>query len=471
MKKIFLYVLLFGTWIANAQITKEEQTNLIVHIVDSINKVNAAKINTNITDTTSEIKSIGFNLDSLQQAINNHQLKFGDIDGKLTQLQAEVSKMSKLKISGYMQVQYDMYNYQDNIKPYSSTTNVPLTTNPVEVTNSFFIRRARVKFTYKPTEGVVFVLQPNFSFSAVTLKDAYVQLNDPWLNTFELWVGQFNRPDYEVEFSSRSRILLERSRMSGILYPSERDLGAKLVADFSTHYKIPLNIELAAFNGNFGQGTASNQNSDVDSGKDVMLRAVYSLAFPSSGLGIDFGASGYYGKNTVFVAGTFSDENNVNFEAAIGDKLDKQWIGTEAQIYYDVLGGLALKAEYNFGTISGEAYTPLVLNNNPGFNFSGVRDFIGFYTVLEKNVGSKNQLAIRYDSWDPNRKLSGNDVTVSPDLEVHTWSFAWNYFFTENIKIALGYSMPINETSTTVGGIYLSDVKDNILTLRFQASF
>ncbi|WP_264565704.1 OprO/OprP family phosphate-selective porin [Flavobacterium sp. N3904] len=448
MKKIIVAIMMLGYGFVNAQ----EVSN------DSIKPIS---------------------IDSLQQAINMHQLKFDALNEQLSPLQEQVDKISKLRISGYMQVQYEMYNYQDvptangplQLKPGSSETNVPLTTNIVDVSNSFVIRRARIKFTYQPLEGVIFVLQPNFSFSAVTLKDAYVQLNDPWINTFQLWVGQFNRPDYEVEFSSRDRIILERSRMSGILYPQERDLGAKIAANFATQYEIPLNVELAVFNGNFGEGQITNQVADVDSQKDVMLRAYYSLNFKDMGLGVDFGASGYYGKNLVFVAGNFSDVNNKPFAAKVGDQLDKQWTGFELQAYYDVLGGFALKSECNFGTISGEANATNVLNNNPGFNFSGVRDFVGYYVTLEKNFGTKYQAAVRFDSWDPNRRLSGNNVTVAPDLKVNTWSFALDYFFTLNTKIALGYSLPINETSSTVGGIYNGDIKNNITTLRFQASF
>jgi hypothetical protein len=424
------------------------------------------------------IKSIS--IDSLQQAVNLHQLKFDALNEQLSPMQEQVDKMAKLRISGYMQVQYEMYDFQDmptkdglfQLKPGSSETNVPLSTNTVAVANSFAIRRARIKFTYQPIEGVSFVLQPNFSFSAVTLKDAYVQLNDPWINVFQLWVGQFNRPDYEVAFSSSNRIILERSKMSGILYPQERDLGAKLVANLATQYEIPLNFELAFFNGNFGEGAITNQEKDIDSQKDVMVRANYSLNFKNIGLGVDFGASQFYGKNTVFVAGNFSDKDNNTFAAKIGDQLDKHWSGVELQAFYDVLGGIALKSEYNFGTISGQSNTVSPLNNNPGFNFSGVRDFAGYYVTLEKNFGTKYQAAARYDSWDPNTRLSGNDVTVAPDLKIHTWSFALDYFFNTTTKIALGYSMPINETSTGIaGGLYEKDIKNNTTTLRFQVNF
>ena len=156
--------------------------------------------------------------------------------------------------------------------------------------------------------------------------------------------------------------------------------------------------------------------------------------------------------------------------AKIGDKLRKQWFGGELQLYYDILGGIALKSEFNTGIISGTAGSAIV-NNNPSFNFSGERDFIGYYVTLEKNFGTKFQGGIRYDSFDPNSKLSGNEVTVANDLKVHTWGFAFHYFFTTNTKIGLGYTMPINETSSTVGGIYNDDVRNNTATLRFQVNF
>lgn len=450
MKKVIVALLVFGFGISNAQEVKN----------DSITTIS---------------------IDSLQKAINLHDLKFDALTEQLSPLQEKVDNLSKLKISGYMQVQFDKYDYQDvpvgtawyQLKPNSSETNAPFTasnTNAVDVNNSFVIRRARVKFTYQPVEGVIFVLQPNFSFSAVTLKDAYVQLNDPWINTLQLWVGQFNRPDYEVEFSSRDRILMERSRMSGILYPQERDLGAKISANFITQYDIPLKIDLAAFNGNFGEGPIATQVLDVDSEKDIVLRATYSLKFPSAGLGIDFGGNGYFGKNTVFVAGTYSDVDNKPFTAAVGDKLKKQWYGAEVQVFYDILGGFALKSEFNKGVISGTSGSA-ILNNNPSFNFSGERDFVGYYVTLEKNFGAKFQGGIRYDSWDPNSKLSGNEVTVAQDLKVHTWGFALHYFFTTNTKIGLGYTMPINETSSIVGGVYNNDVTNNVATLRFQTNF
>ncbi|PWA05623.1 porin family protein [Flavobacterium psychrotolerans] len=405
-------------------------------------------------------------IDSLKESVDEHSMKFAGLDERLSGMESDLAKLTKIKFSGYLQAQYEMYNYQDNIGPGPSTTAVP-------IKNSFYIRRARIKLSYEPTTGAVFVIQPDYAFDKVTLRDAYVQLNDRWLQTFKLFMGQFNRTSYEVEFSSRSRELLERSRMSGILYPQERDLGAKIEADLQTKYEIPFKFQLAVFNGNYGVGSLTNDLRDVDNKKDVMLRGVYSFAFPSKGLGIDIGAHAYLGNTTVLQAGTFSDANNKDFTAKIGDSFQKRWFGGEMRVYYDFLGGMSLKGEYISGAISGEKGTTIlpVANSNPSFNFNGIRDFTGFYATWVKNIGKSNQIAVRYDSWDPNRHLSGNEVTIKEDLKYDSWAFSWQYFYDDNVKIVAGYSLPINESSTKVGGNFTKDVLDNTFTIRIQAGF
>jgi hypothetical protein len=420
----------------------------------------------NAQETVNDTIKKEISIDSLKESVNEHSQKFNDLDERLATMESDLFKLNKIKFSGYIQAQYEMYNFQDDIGPGPSTTAIP-------IKNTFLIRRARVKLTYEPISGAAFVIQPDYAFDKVTLRDAYVQLNDHWLNTFKLFAGQFNRTSYEVEFSSRSRELLERSRMSGILYPQERDLGAKIEADFQTKYEIPFKFQLAVFNGNYGEGSLTNNLRDVDNKKDVMIRGVYSFNFPSKGLGIDLGAHTYLGNTAVLQAGTFSDKNNNTFTASLGDSFPKKWFGAELRIFYDFLGGMSLKGEYISGTISGEKSTTAlpVANSNPSFNFNGIRDFTGYYATIVKNIGKKNQIAVRFDSWDPNRKLSGNAVTIKEDLKYDSWAFSWIYFYDEEIKIVAGYSLPINESSQTVGGDFVKDKLDNTFTIRIQAGF
>ena len=428
---------------------------------------------TNAQEVVNDTIKKEVSIDSLKQSLDEHTMKFGDIDERLATIESDLAKLTKIKLSGYIQAQYDMYDFQDDKGPVGTTL--------APVTNSFYIRRARMKFSYETLEGIKFVLQPDFAVDKVSLKDAYVVLNDRWfMQTYSLTVGQFNRINYDVEFTSNTREFLERSRMTNVLYPNERDLGAKLEANFMTKYQFPLKLQLAIFNGNFGTGAIANQVRDVDSNKDVMARATYSFQFPSKGLGIDIGAHGYFGStkvlpppvtNPVTPPTVFSDQDNNNFTPIAGTTLKKDWFGAEVQIYYDFLGGTSLKGEYISGTTSGST-NPLVTYS--AFAANKVRKFDGFYLSFTKNIGKYLQAAIRYDSFDPNSKLSGSDVTRVDDLKYNTWTFAWQYFYDENVKIVLGYTMPLNEKSDLVAGDYASinkDKKDNIFSIRLQARF
>lgn len=413
-------------------------------------------------------------IDSLKQSVNEHTMKFADTDERLAYLESELAKSIRIKISGYIQTQYDMYDFQDDKGPVSGSSAA------APVTNSFYIRRARIKFAYETLDGVKFVIQPDFGIDKVSVKDAYAVLNDRWIQTFALTVGQFNRINYDVEFTSNTREFLERARMTNVLYPNERDLGAKLEANFVTKYNIPLKLQLGIFNGNFGEGAIGNQVRDIDSNKDVMARATYSFQFPTKGLGIDIGAHGYFGStkvlpqvvtNPVTPPAVFSDVNNNPFTPTVGTTLKKDWFGAEAQIYYDFLGGTSLKGEYISGTISGSTNP---LETYSAFAANKVRKFDGFYISMTKNVGKYLQAAVRYDSFDPNSKLSGSDVTRADDLKYNTWTFAWQYFYDENVKVVFGYTLPVNEQSNKVGGDYATankDRRDNIFTIRLQARF
>ena len=466
MKKIIIVLMVSVLGVANAQeTTKDLVTREVIRVLDSINNSKIAEEGT--ANTVSN--------DSLKETVDMHSMKFSGLDEQLSTMQSTLDKVAKIKISGYIQAQYETYDvWNSGLHGVNPVTGAPPSTN------TFSLRRARVKFTYEALDGVKFVLCPNFEIDRVRLTDVYVQLNDRWLHTFSLWVGLFNRPTYEVEFSSASREFAERSLMTRTLYPQERDQGAKLEANLETKYNIPLKIQVAVLNGNFGTGAAANQVKDVDNTKDVMARAVYSLKLPNKGLGIDFGGLGYFGNNKIVTQtatpAKFTDENGTIFTPKVGDNLKKQWFGAEMQVYYDFLGGMSLKTEYINGTMTGfkagdfpsQVNTLFTLNNK-------VRKIEGYYISLIKNVGKNHELSARYDVFDPNTKKSGNQVATIDDLKFHNWTFAYQYFFDENIKIMLSYTMPINEKSANPGitnpDFANVDHIDNTLTLRFQARF
>lgn len=375
--------------------------------------------------------------DSMQENIENLNGRLNALDERVALNETDLGKLTKIKVSGYIQAQYEYYQ-GGLVKP-----NDPVST--------FFVRRARIKFTYEAADGIRFVLQPDFSTGNLTLKDAYAVAYLPKLRTLTLWAGQFNRPNYEVEYSSSQREVLERSRMIRTIYPGEREVGAKLEFKPAT---IPLKLQLALLNGNF----IGTQQIDVDSKKDLMARAVYSFKFPARNIGIDVGAHGYYGGLMAKTKYVSDYENQLDsLDSNVGKYLDKKWGGVEVQAFFDLWGGLALKGEY----IAGRNAYPGDSKSNP----YKTKEFSGYYAYLIKNIGKRNQFVTRLDYFDPNTRLSGD--AAGKDVYYTTITLAWQYYLNENIRFSLNYGIPKNETNAT----YPDDIKDNVLGIRMQAKF
>lgn len=414
---------------------------------------------------------------------------------RLANDEADLQKLTKIKVSGYMQAQYQYFE------------------NPSIQPNNFFsLRRARVKFTYEMTDGVKFVFTPELLPGSVVVKDAYVVLNDRWSKAFSIWAGKFNRPNYEVEYSSSSREVAERSLVIRTLYPSERAIGAKLEYN---PLNVPFHFQFALLNGNeaitinnaSGVNLNSNENKDFDNYKDIMLRATYNLQLGNFG-GLDFGAHGYFGSYKSNALKTLSSDYTTIKDVNLGDAVKRNWVGGEFQLFADVLGGMSLKGEYIAGKNASIGYSPVAAVGTtaaiPGVaNFQN--NFAGYYLYFIKNLGKKNQFAFRYDYYDPNTDITGKDVTVAKytstdattlksrvsgksDLATTTFSLALHHYFDDNLRISLNYDIVQNEKVGTAGALtedytkadgtkvvkgldYSKVVNNNLLTLRIQAKF
>ena len=434
---------------------------------------------------------ISFSLIAQEQTTNE---KISELNDKINGLQervatseSDLSKLTKIKFSGYIQAQYQNF---ENPTLLSTSQNY------------FSVRRARVKFTYEATDGVKFVVQPDFAPGSLSIKDAYAVINDHWTKTFSLWAGKFNRPNYEVEYSSSQRELPERSLVIRTLYPGERAIGAKLEYN---PISIPLHIQFAAFNGADGlsvknsSGTElnSNENKDYDNFKDIMVRATYNVKLGNFG-GLDFGGHGYFGAMKSLATTTYHSDYTTITNNNIGDKISRQWIGGEAQLYADVLGGVSIKSEY----IAGKNATIGFLQSGPTLGAANFQNnFAGYYVYFIKNLGKRNQFAFRYDYYDPNTDITGKDVAIKgytatstyskkfsgkSDLATSTYGLAFHHYFDDNIRLTLGYDIVKNEKVGTPGKVidnyttnagkplaldWSKNVNQNVLTLRIQAKF
>lgn len=473
--------------------------------------------------------------DSINEKVTSLRDKITGVEERLATAENTLEKQTKIKLSGYIQAQWQLFE------------------NPAVFPDNYIsLRRVRLKVQYKPVEGVVFVLQPDFSPSGFTLKDAIVELHDPWIKTFSLWAGQFNRPNYEVEYSSSAREVPERSAVIRALYPGERAIGAKLEV---TPPSVPLKFQLAVFNGNdhmvikdVNDNDINPKNRDFDNYKDLMGRLTYNFRLGNFG-GLDIGVNGYYGwiksNSTTVLNSDYTLFKNVT----IGQSVTRHWIGGEMQLYLDILGGMSVKAEYMMGinaypgavgnfSVEDPLETTLVndtltltnmITNTNRINPTIRRNFMGGYVYLIKNIGKRNQFAFRWDFYDPNTKLTADQIGVvkydqsssdaqtttmmegtnpvivlnktinnvvtnslksgTSDITYHTLTFAWNYFFTDNLKVQVAYEMPFNEkvsvdasgesnlvkkytvNGQTVYNDYNRIFPQNIFTLRLQAKF
>ena len=83
--------------------------------------------------------------DTLKENVGTLRDKISGVEERVATAEADLSKLTKIKLSGYIQAQY-MHYEASNAFPG----------------NVFMLRRVRIKFQYEPINGVVFVLQPDF---------------------------------------------------------------------------------------------------------------------------------------------------------------------------------------------------------------------------------------------------------------------------------------------------------------------
>jgi hypothetical protein len=459
-----------------------------------------------------------------------------------------VDKLSKIKISGYTQFQFRMAtNAKDamdtaNTGRFSSAnpkkSNDPdrVYTYPVGnfsggafgngIKNLLQLRRARLKVAYetKLTTAVIQLDCLPFTVAnaatavtsafdtatkkvtstttnsgylnggGVTIKDAYLRFTDPWLSTFAIKAGVFDRPfGFEIGYSSGSRETPERSRTEQTLFPGERDLGVSLEIKPSGNLAKALRM----FNFKGGVFTGNGINVETDNKKDFIGRFGFSFPFREIGFGIDGGASGYFGKITDQNDAMFTfDQNSKSFSKSTGKlykTVDRKYFGGDLQMYYNlpVLGGLTLRGEVYKGKqpgFSGNTGSPSnnILNTNPIY----VRDFLGYYAWFIQNIDPiKSQLVFKYDVYDPNARVKGDDIDsiviarsganalTAADLMFKTLGIGWVFHWDENVKLIAYYEIINNEKvseslkTNSSFWTYTKDMKANVVTLRVQYKF
>lgn len=411
------------------------------------------------------------------------QRYLSDLDSSMLYLKDSVKpilrRFENLHFSAYIQPQFQIADTQ-GAKSYNGGDFAP------HSKSRFMLRRARVKLDYLIiTEDrypqALFTFQVDATERGVNVRDMFVRLYETKGHNFSFTAGLFARPfGFEVNLSSAFRETPERGRMSQILMPSERDLGAMvsyepLRRDAKHHY---LKWDLGVFN---GQGLSGP--IEFDTRKDLIsrmtIKPIKLKKFDISG-----GASILYGgwrQQTQYVYETGVSGGTKNFlvdsnMANIGKIAPRHYYGIDIQTaLHHKWGETEIRAEYWTGDQPGTAST----TTNPGTLPSGPtyrRRFSGaFFYFLQHIVNRKNQLLIKYDWYDPNNEVDENDIGkaatgfTAADIKFSTLGIGYAYYINQNIKLLLYYEFIKNEKTQLVD--YTRDLKDNVLTCRLQFRF
>lgn len=396
---------------------------------------------------------------------------------RATLLETEVEKLKALKISGYVQAEWQQFDQTGSVggRAFYSNAN----------RNLFTVRRGRIKFQHRLGTLMSYTIQPDITETGVRIKDAFATINILPDDELTFNIGMFNRPNYEVELSSSARESAERSQVVRAFYPDERDLGLMFTLRESLFENFDPRLQVGIFN---GPGTAAEN----DPLKDIIARLTFPLPLGSeSPVQIDLGASFYHGgvpQTGDSIVRTVDGSKVTVANDATGSMRgmgNKQNFNIEGQIYLDLLpiGGTIIKGEFLTGRrpTGATAATPATVGtarDSTGADIIRIipgtaarplqiRNQSGFYAYFIQNIGTPLQLVAKYDMFDRNTDISGTRVTALDDAAVSVLGFGAHIFY-ENLRITAWYEIP---TFAADENRVAEDIKDNKTTIRFQYKF
>jgi len=387
----------------------------------------------------------------------------------VNKLQTAVELLQRFKVTGYLQVQSQFSDSIGNAFAGGAF--------PAGVDKRFKVRRGRLKFAYN-TLLTSFVAQFDVTEGGFATKDIYLVVRDPWTQTISLTSGVFNRPfGYEIAYSSSSRESPERARFTQTLFPQERDLGTMItIQGAKTSTWNWLRIQGGLFEG-MGISAVTKKRKDfigqISINKSVMDERL------KYGIGVSYYDGGVYQPT----ANLYSINNGFYKADAVkvGSFAKRQYLGFDAQLSLETgLGLTTIRGEYLSGKQPSVAGSP---NSFTGANPTAdlyLRNVMGMYAYFVQGFkGSKHQFVFKYDVFDPNTDLKGNDIgatatgmmpSTAGDLKYTTTGIGWIYAYDATLKLMLYYDMVKNETTNRLAG-WGSDKKDNVFTLRLQYKF
>lgn len=396
-------------------------------------------------------------------------------------------KFGSVTFSGYMQPQFQ-YAESKGAPAEFQGGNFGDGTN-----NRFRLRRGRLRADYSllnddDTPSTYFVFQFDGTEQGVNVRDFWGRYYEHNWQLFYVTAGLFGRPfGNELQLSSSNREAPERGRMSQILMKTERDLGVMLTLNprKKTAKLKNLQFDLAVFN---GQGLSGPQ--EFDNSKDFVLRLSHkSYTFKQIPIAISGGISALLGGLNHQVPVKYQVKQiNGNWAMQKDSSANilhqvapRKYYGADIQLSTRKQKWKSdLRAEFITGLQTGSSTTsntptaiPVDKNSNKLPYYT--RNFNGAYFTFVQNLnGPDNQLILKYDWYDPNTKIKGQEIQASngfsaADIRFDTFGFGFLHHFNAHLKAVIYYDYIRNERTKLSN--YENDVKDNILTIRTQFYF
>ena len=407
---------------------------------------------------------------------------------------AAINKLNYLKITGYIQPQWQWGQANAGLKVGAGNVSEDGNTSAF---NRVGIRRGRIKFTYDDGGLATGVFQlnivdksnaSNVSQAVVQLKEAYLNVKDPWFGTLQIQGGMFDRPfGNEISYSSSLLESPERSKIVQTLFPEEVDLGGKLILQpAKSSYWNFIKLEGGWFSGNAINPETNNRKDFI--GHIVATKPIGTTA--KWGLGASYYNGGVY-QGTADVYTLSGNAFVKNSDATnIGKYAKREYYGLDGQFSIESpLGFTQVRAEYIWGTQPGNLAGSGSPNaaSNPTTE-TVIRNMNGWYGILVQDLGqSPFSLVVKYDSYDPNTKVSGNDIgatasvagatkTSKNDLRYGTLGIGALWRISPSLRLQLYYENVKNETSTNLASTsrasdYSRDMLDDTFTCRLQFKF
>jgi len=406
-------------------------------------------------------------IEELQQKVEVHE------DG--------IKLLNNLKFTGYIQPQFQWGQQAAGLKVGTSNE------NPTSSFNRIGIRRGRLKFTYDDgglASGVFqlnIIDKPGITGASVQLKEAYLNVKDPWTNSNAIRAGIFDRPfGNEISYSSSLLESPERSRIINQLFPDETDLGFMLVLKPAASSSL----NFVRFEGGLFAGNAINP--ETDNRKDFIGHIVASKpigTWGKWGLGASYYNGGVYQTN----ANVYKMDGDGfilnNNEANKGAFAKREYKGVDGQFSFESkLGMTQLRAEYIWGTQPGNTKSTSSPNRSslPAAEDTYIRSMSGWYAIFIQDLGnSPFSAVVKYDVYDPNTKVSGDQLsknvvagtkTNKADVKFNTLGLGGLWRINPSLRLQAFYEIVANETSTNLAD-YSVNLKDNTFTLRLQYKF